>query len=82
MKINHHILPEFGAVPYENLTSSAVHDFITRKINSGLSAKTDASELREQLMHIAASFCKIAENLSDLSDSGEDDSDDINNEVC
>ncbi len=39
MKINHHILPEFGAVPYERLTSAAVHDFISRKINSGLSAK-------------------------------------------
>lgn len=39
MKINHHILPEFGAVPYDRLTSASVHDFITRKINSGLSAK-------------------------------------------
>lgn len=39
MKINHHILPVFGTVPYELLTSAAVHDFITRKIDSGLSAK-------------------------------------------
>ena len=39
MKINHHILPVFGTITYELLTSAAVHDFITRKIDSGLSAK-------------------------------------------
>ena len=39
MKINRHILPKFGSIPYERLTAAAVHDFIACKINSGLSAK-------------------------------------------
>ena len=39
MKITKHLLPEFGAVPYDTLTASSVHEFIARKIDSGLSAK-------------------------------------------
>ena len=39
MKVNKHILPEFGDLAYEKLTVGSIHAFIQIKINSGLSAK-------------------------------------------
>ncbi len=39
MKVSKHILPEFGGVVYEKLTTGAIHDFIHGKIESGLSSK-------------------------------------------
>lgn len=39
MKVNKHILTNFGALRYENITVQAVHNFIERKLKSGLSAK-------------------------------------------
>ena len=39
MQVYKHILPVFGQMKYENLTVSAVHDFIGNKLKSGLSAK-------------------------------------------
>lgn len=39
MKADKHILPFFGDIQYRNLTSSLIHEFISVKINSGLSPK-------------------------------------------
>ena len=39
MKVEKHILPEFGALRYEQLTADRVHRFIQEKLASGLSAK-------------------------------------------
>lgn len=39
MKINKHILPEFGGIRYDMLSAQTVHSFIERRLNSGLSAK-------------------------------------------
>lgn len=39
MKIETHLLPKFGAVPYEKLCVQDVQAFIVRKLASGLSAK-------------------------------------------
>lgn len=39
MKVEKHILPEFGSIAYEKLTVKQIHDFIERKIKSGLSPK-------------------------------------------
>lgn len=39
MKADKHILPEFGGLRYELLTVQMLHNFIDKKIKSGLSAK-------------------------------------------
>lgn len=39
MKADKHILPNFGTLRYENITVQSVHEFIERKLKSGLSAK-------------------------------------------
>ena len=39
MKAKKHLLPEFGSICYERLTAKMIHDFIRKKLNSGLSAK-------------------------------------------
>ena len=39
MKAEKHLLPEFGNLCYERLTTKMIHDFIQKKLNSGLSAK-------------------------------------------
>ena len=39
MKANKHILPAFGGLRYENLSAQMIHDFIQKKISSGLSPK-------------------------------------------
>ena len=39
MKADKHILPEFGGVRFEHLTTKMLHAFIQKKLNSGLSAK-------------------------------------------
>lgn len=39
MKADKHILPEFGGVRFEQLTTKILHAFIQKKLNSGLSAK-------------------------------------------
>lgn len=39
MKADKHILPEFGAFRYEQLTPRMLHDFMQRKLRSGLSPK-------------------------------------------
>lgn len=39
MKFNKHILPVFGGIQYEQLTSASVHKFIESKINCHLSPK-------------------------------------------
>ncbi|MDE6088385.1 MAG: site-specific integrase, partial [Oscillospiraceae bacterium] len=39
MKADKHILPAFGGVRFENLTTKMLHIFIQKKLNSGLSAK-------------------------------------------
>ncbi|MBD5143030.1 MAG: tyrosine-type recombinase/integrase [Ruminococcus sp.] len=39
MKVNKHILPIFGGLRYENLSAQMIHDFIQKKISSGLSPK-------------------------------------------
>lgn len=39
MKVDKHILPEFGGMRYEQLTANHLHVFMQKKLNSGLSAK-------------------------------------------
>jgi len=39
MKINKHILPEFGGMKYDLLNTSMIYSFIQKKLKSGLSAK-------------------------------------------
>ena len=39
MKVEKHILPEFGGVRYDSLTVQMLHTFIDGKLNSGLSSK-------------------------------------------
>lgn len=39
MKVDKHILPEFGGLRYEQLTVQMLHSFIDSKLNRGLSAK-------------------------------------------
>ena len=39
MKIQKHILPEFGDIRYDKLDVNMIHDFISEKISSGLSEK-------------------------------------------
>ncbi len=39
MKADKHILPEFGGIRFEHLTTKMLHTFIQKKLNSGLSAK-------------------------------------------
>ena len=39
MKVDKHILPEFGGLKYEKLTPSMIQDFIQKKVKSGLSSK-------------------------------------------
>lgn len=39
MKINKHLLPYFGGMRYDLLTSSLVYNFIQKKLDAGLSAK-------------------------------------------
>ena len=39
MKADRHILPEFGGIRFERLTTKMLHAFIQNKLNSGLSAK-------------------------------------------
>ncbi|MDE5885377.1 MAG: site-specific integrase [Oscillospiraceae bacterium] len=39
MKVDKHILPEFGKIKYEDLTAQMIHSFIQNKLNNGLSAK-------------------------------------------
>lgn len=39
MKVEKHILSEFGSIAYDKLTVKQIHDFIERKIKSGLSPK-------------------------------------------
>ena len=39
MKVDKHILPEFGEMCYDCLTVKMLHSFIEQKLNSGLSAK-------------------------------------------
>lgn len=39
MKADKHILPQFGGIRYENLTTAMLHTFIEKKLKNGLSAK-------------------------------------------
>jgi len=39
MKADKHILPVFGEIHYDNLTTKMLHEFIENKINSGFSSK-------------------------------------------
>ncbi|MDE7122671.1 MAG: site-specific integrase [Oscillospiraceae bacterium] len=39
MKADKHILPEFGSIRFDQMTTKILHDFIQKKLNSGLSAK-------------------------------------------
>lgn len=69
MKVDKHILPEFGGIRYEILTARNVYKFIQNKINSGLSSKyvADIVVLFKSMAKYTArehGFCNPLENVS------------------
>jgi len=68
MKAERHILPEFGVMRYEMLTAAAVHEFIAKKLNAGLSAKyiCDIVAVLRSVTRYAAKVHGFTDKLADL----------------